>query len=605
MCLALAKTLFLKCVGSLRTNGWRATWRKAAAILCATDNYRSIARKPLFSEAELAEQRRHVFPREIRFSIIVPLYNTPERFLREMVDSVLAQTYGDWELCLADGSDEAHGDVEAICRRFAAGDSRIRYRKLERNLGISGNSNAALAMAEGDYVGLLDHDDLLHPAALYEVRRTIENTGADFLYTDEGTFSGKPKNMFLAHFKPDFAPDNLRANNYICHFTVFQRALLAETGDFDPACDGSQDHDLVLRLTEKARRVAHIPELLYYWRAHSGSVAGDAAAKPYAALAGIRSVEKQLARLGLAGAVESVGPGLTFYRTRYAIHGAPRVSILIPNYEHIDDLRTCLDSIFAKTTWPEYEIVIVENNSASPALFAYYDLLQRQHANLRVVTWQGAFNYSAINNFGARFCTGEYLLLLNNDVEVITPDWIQEMLMFAQRSDVGAVGAMLYYPDDTVQHAGVIVGMGGPAGHQHKHFRRGDAGYAGRLLYAQNLSAVTGACLMMPRAVWEQVGGLDEALAVAYNDVDLCLRIREAGYLIVWTPFAQLYHYESRSRGQDDTPEKQQRFQSEARFFQTRWEKTMASGDPYFNPNLALYRGDFSFAPTVKPHDAR
>ncbi len=602
---ARAIGLVRKGFSSLRTNGWRITWRKAVALLRATNNYRPIARQPLFSAAELAEQRRHVFPRDIRFSIAVPLYNTPERFLREMVDSVLAQTYGGWQLCLADGSDGEHGYVASVCREYMAADSRIRYRKLPQNLGISGNTNAALALADGEYIALLDHDDVLHPAALYEVMRAIEGTGADFVYTDESIFHKDPRDAYMAHCKPAFAPDTLRSNNYICHLTAFQRALLDEAGLFDPECDGSQDHDMVLRLTEKARRVAHIPEVLYYWRAHGGSVAGSPDTKPAAVDAGVRAVEKQLARLGLAGTVTPVAPGQTIYRIRYALQGSPKVSILIPNYEHLDDLRACLTSIFEKTTWPNYEIVIVENNSTSPALFAYYEALQRGHDNVRVVTWEGKFNYSAINNFGARFCTGDYLLLLNNDTVVITPDWLQEMLMFAQRGDVGAVGAMLYYADGTVQHAGVTVGLGSVAGHPNRYVRRGDSGYFGRLLYAQNLSAVTGACLMMPRAVWDAVGGLDEGYAVAYNDVDLCLRIREAGYLIVWTPHAELYHCEYKSRGLDDTPEKRQRYLSEVRRFRTRWAKVLEDGDPYYNPNLSTAGEDYFFNPTVGRYDAR
>ena len=597
--------LLRKGFSSLRTNGWRATWHKAVATLRSTGDYRAIARQHLFSDAELAAQRQHVFPREMRFSIAVPLYNTPERFLREMMDSVLAQTYAHWQLCLADGSDGEHGYVEAVCREYMAADSRIRYEKLPRNLGISGNTNAALALAEGEYVALLDHDDLLHPAALHEVMRAIERTGADFIYTDEALFYNTPQNAYLPHFKPDYAPDTLRANNYICHLTVFQRALLDEAGLFDPACDGFQDHDMVLRLTEKARRVAHIPEVLYYWRSHGGSVAKNPGVKPYVVEAGVRAVEKQLQRLGLAGTVEPAAPGQTVYRIRYAVQGAPKVSILIPNYEHLSDLRACLTSIFDKTTWPNYEIVIVENNSASPALFAYYDTLQKTHDNVRVVTWEGKFNYSAINNYGAGFCTGEYLLLLNNDTVVITPDWLQEMLMFAQRGDVGAVGAMLYYNDDTIQHAGVTVGLGGVAGHPDRYARRGESGYFGRLLYAQNLSAVTGACLMMPRAVWEKVQGLDERFEVAYNDVDLCLRIREAGYLVVWTPYAELYHCEYKSRGLDDAPEKRQRYLGEVQRFQTRWAEVLAAGDPYYNPNLSTAGENYSFNPTVGQYDAR
>ena len=599
------KGLLQKGFYSLRSNGARVTWQKAMNKIYFGERYYPLAKQALFTEKELARQREHRFSQKIKFSIVVPLYNTPERFLREMIGSVQAQTYADWELCMADGSDDQHTEVERICREYAEKDNRIRYRKLEKNLGISGNTNACLEMVTGDYIGLFDHDDLLHPAALYEVMRAIENTSADFIYTDESTFHETPEDAYLPHFKPDFAPDNLRANNYICHFTVFKRTLLDEVGLFDPACDGSQDHDMVLRLTEKARRVAHIPEILYYWRAHAGSVAESAGVKPYTIEAGVRAVKKQLEQLGLEGQVEPVGPGLTIYRTRYAIKGTPKISILIPNYEHIEELRNCLDSIFAKTTWPDYEIVIVENNSTSPELFAYYERIQREHANVRVVTWEGTFNYSAVNNYGAQFCTGEYLLLLNNDIEVITPDWIQEMLMFAQRPDVGAVGAKLYYPDKTIQHAGVCLGMGGVAGHYFQHVDCKNVGYVGRLLYPQDMTAVTAACMLLRREVWEKLGGLDEDWAVAFNDVDLCMRIRKAGYLIVWTPFAELYHFESKSRGYEDTPEKQKRFSGEMLRFQTRWAKELEAGDPYYNPNLTLSREDFSVKPVVQQYDAR
>ena len=583
----------------------RVTWWKVLNKLHYHSNYAHIAKQQLFSTEELARQREHVFPQRIRFSIVVPLYNTPERFLREMIESVQAQTYADWELCMADGSDDQHPDVEHICREYVEKDSRIRYRRLEKNRGISGNTNACLEMATGDYIGLFDHDDLLHPAALYEVMRTIENTGADFVYTDETTFHNTPKDAYLPHFKPDFAPDNLRANNYICHFTVFKRALLDKVGLFDPACDGSQDHDMVLRLTEKAQRVAHIPEILYYWRAHAGSVAESVGVKPYVRKAGIRAVEKQLDRLGFEGKVEPARPGLTIYRIRYVVKGKPKVSILIPNYEHLKELKTCLDSIFAKTTWPNYEIVIVENNSTSREIFAYYERIQREHANVRVVTWEGTFNYSAVNNYGVQFCTGEYLLLLNNDTKVVTPGWIEEMLMFAQRSDVGAVGAMLYYPDKKIQHAGVCLGLGGVAGHYFQHVNKRNLGYKGRLLYPQNMSAVTAVCMLLRREVWDKVGGLDEDWAMAFNDVDLCMRIRKAGYLIVWTPFAELIQYESKSRGTEDTPEKQKRFEGEVLRFQSRWAKELEAGDPYYNPNFSLDRSDFFVKPNVQQYDAR
>ncbi|MCR5577149.1 MAG: glycosyltransferase family 2 protein [Oscillospiraceae bacterium] len=592
-------------IKSLRQFGFRTTCLRIESRLRGEGKIKTIAERELFSDKELKQQRAARFPREISFSIAAPLYNTPEHFLRAMIESVLAQTYAGWELCMADGSDAEHAYVERVCREYAGKDSRVRYRKLEKNFGISGNSNACLEMAAGDYISLLDHDDLLHPAALYEVMRAICEKDADFVYTDESTFHKTPRDAYLPHFKPAFAPDNLRANNYICHFTVFRRALLDEVGLFDPACDGSQDHDLVLRLTEKARRVAHIPEILYYWRAHAGSVAQETGVKPYVIAAGVRAVEKQLERLGLQGEVSPVKPGLTIYRTRYAIKGTPKVSVLIPNCEHLEDLRTCIDSVLQKTTWPNYEIVIVENNSSSPALFAYYEQLQQERSNVRVHTWKGEFNYSAINNFGAQFCSGEYLLLLNNDTEIITPDWIQEMLMFAQRPDVGAVGAKLYYPDGTIQHAGVILGIGGVAAHAFQHVERAHLGYMGRLLYAQDVSAVTAACMLLRREVWEKTNGLDEGLAVAYNDVDLCMRIRQAGYLVIWTPFAELYHAESKSRGLEDTPEKQKRFNEEVQFIYRRWEKELGAGDPYYHPNFSLHRPDFYVEAPVLKHDAR
>lgn len=591
------KVAFLRLVDKgircLHQHGLKYTWNKTKNKLKHRQDYLSIANKPLFTGEELEFQRKITFARKIKFSIVVPLYNTPEKFLHEMIQSVLDQTYTNWELCMADGSDEAHRSVEKICRQYMRRDQRIKYKKLEKNLGISGNTNACLDMETGEYIGLFDHDDLLHPAALYEVMRAICEQNADFIYTDENTFHEKPADAFCPHFKPDYAPDTLRSYNYICHFTVFSKKLLDTVGEFRQEFDGSQDYDMILRLTEKALKIVHIPEILYFWRAHKDSVADDISAKPYTLDAARRALSEHLDRLGLVGEVEDSSIPST-YRIKYAITGSPKVSIVIPNMDYVDTLRACISSILEKTTYKNFEIVIVENNSKEAETFLYYDEL-RNDPHIRIVTWNGKFNYSAINNFGIKeAATGEYILLLNNDIEVITPDWIQEMLMFAQRSDVGAVGAMLYYPDDTIQHAGVILGIGGVAGHAHKNFLRGDYGYMSRATIAQNLSAVTAACMMVSRNVWNQVHGLDESYEVAFNDVDLCMRIREAGYLIVWTPYAGLYHYESKSRGYEDTPEKKRRFEGEVRRFQARWNKELAAGDPYYNPNLTLDREDFS-----------
>lgn len=577
---------------SLFHNGFRATWAKAKYKIRQL-NALPLTQKALYTEEELAQQKKVKFPRDIKISILVPLYNTPEKYLREMIQSVLDQTYANWELCLADGSDNDHADVEKTVREYAHRDSRILYQRLEKNLGISGNTNACIHMATGDYISLFDHDDLLHPAALYEVMGAICNQGADFIYTDENTFHQTPADAYCPHFKPDYAPDTLRANNYICHLTTFQASLLETVGEFRPECDGSQDFDMVLRLTEQAKKIVHIPKILYYWRSHPNSVASGIGAKPYVIAAAKKAVADHLDRVGLKGEVlDSAVPSM--YRLRYDILGKPLVSILIPNYEHKAELKTCLESIYEKTTYSNFEVLVIENNSSSKEIFEYYEQIQKKWSNLRVITWDSYFNYSAINNFGARHAAGSHLLLLNNDTEVISPDWIQEMLMYSQRADVGAVGAKLYYPDNTIQHAGLGLGLLTLAGHLHRNFDRKHPGYMGRLSYAQNLSGVTAACVMVRRDVWDQIGGLDETFEVAFNDVDLCMRIRAAGYLIVWTPFAELYHYESKSRGLDEAPEARKRFLGEVERFQTRWAKELAAGDPYYNPNFSLDKEDFS-----------
>lgn len=584
--------LFCKGLKCLKENGVHYTWRKVKDKLQHRQDY-SKATAPLYTEKELEEQRKVHFPKEVKFSILVPLYNTPENFLHEMIQSVLDQTYANWELCLADGSDDKHHAVEKICKQYSRKDARIRYQKLEKNLGISGNTNACIDMSTGNYIALFDHDDLLHPAALFEVMKAICEQDADFIYTDENTFHDTPADAFCPHFKPDYAPDTLRSYNYICHFTVFKKALLEQVGMFRKSFDGSQDYDMVLRLTEQAKHIVHVPKILYYWRAHKNSVADNIGAKPYTLDAARRALAEHLERIGLRGAVEDSAIPST-YKINYLIAGNPKVSIIIPNMDYVDTLRTCVNSIFEKTSYSNYEVVIVENNSKQKETFDYYEQL-KENDKVKIVTWPDKFNYSAINNYGIReAASGEYVLLLNNDIEVITPDWIQEMLMFAQRKDVGAVGAMLYYPDDTIQHAGVILGIGGVAGHSHKYFQRGSYGYMSRATIAQNLSAVTAACMLIRRDVWDEVEGLDEQYQVAFNDVDLCMRIRQAGYLIVWTPYAELYHYESKSRGYEDTPEKQKRFEGEVLRFQQRWRKELDAGDPYYNPNFTLDREDFS-----------
>lgn len=532
-----------------------------------------------------------VFEKDIKFSIVVPLYNTPIKFLKQMIDSVTNQTYVNWQLCLADGSDNQHNYVEEYVKSIT--DKRICYKKLTENKGIADNTNECIAMADGDYIALFDHDDLLHPSALFEMMRAICDKDADFVYTDEVTFVGRPNNITIYNFKPDFSPDTLRSYNYICHFTAFKRQLLDEVGGFNREYDGSQDYDLILRLTEKAKNVVHIPKALYFWRSHKASVASDVSAKPYVVESAKRALAAHLERVGFCGRVEDATVPTT-YKIQYDIVGEPLVSIIIPNKDHSDDLKKCLNSVYKKSTYKNFEIIVVENNSTEQKTFEYYKEAEAKYSNLKVTTWEKGFNYSAINNFAVKESKGEYVLLLNNDIEIITDDWIEQMLMYAQRSDVGAVGAKLYYDDDTIQHAGVIVGLGGVAGHSHKGFARENPGYMARAAIAQNLSACTAACLMMRKDVYNEVGGLDEGYAVAFNDIDFCMKIRKADYLIVFTPFAEFYHYESKSRGDEDTPEKRARFNSEIFRFQERWEKELKAGDPYYNPNLSLDSEDFS-----------
>ena len=531
-----------------------------------------------------------------KISIVVPLYNTPLNFLEELLDSVVNQTYRNWELCCVDaGQDTAVGQhVQAR----AKADPRIRYQKLTENEGIAGNTNHGFELATGDYIALLDHDDILHPCALWYTAQAIVEQGADFVYTDEATFEGKVENVVLYHFKPDFMLDNLRSNNYICHLTTFSKVLMEQAGGGERAeYNGSQDYDLFLRLTEKAQKIAHIPHALYYWRSSPNSTASDISAKTYCIDAGIAALKAHYARCGVAVDDVTLIPGTPgYYKTDYTMAHPGRVSILIPTCDHIRDLETCVESIYARTTYPDFEILLIENNSKEEQTFRSYERMQKEHPDtLKVLTWQGkGFNYSALNNFGARYATGEYLLLLNNDTEVITPGWLEEMVMYAQQKRVGCVGAKLLYPDDTIQHAGVGFGIGGVAGHLHKYFPATSDGYMGRLNYVQDVYGDTAACLLIRKEIYDEVHGLDESYAVAFNDVDFCVRVREAGYTNVFTPFAQLYHYESKSRGMEDNPEKQKRFQGEVLRFQARWGDLLAKGDPCTNPNLDIQRQDFS-----------
>lgn len=544
------------------------------------------------TESALAAQRRKKFKNSWKFSIAVPAYETPETFLREMIKSVQGQTYDNWELCIVNASPE-NDVMRRVLAEYSQKDARIRVKELAENKGIAGNTNEALAMASGDFVGLLDHDDLLAPNALFEAAKALEQEPSiDVLYTDEDKVDTDGKKHFKPNLKPDFNLDLLRSNNYICHFFMVRRTLAEQAGGFSGEYDGAQDYDFILRCTDMAKNIHHIPEILYHWRTHEASTADNPISKLYAYEAGKRAIEAHLTRRGQAGEV-SLKKDLGFYRVKYPVQGNPLVSVIIPNKDEAESLKLCIESFRRTVSWENYEIIIVENNSTGPEIFSYYRELAKD-ARIRIVRWKSAFNYSAINNYGVKYAKGEYLLFLNNDIEALEEGWFTEMLGVCQRPEVGAVGAKLLYPDGTIQHAGTVIGIGGIAGHMFVNMPGERSGYLHKASLMMDYSAVTAACMMMKRSLFEQLGGFEERLSVAFNDVDLCLRANEAGNLVVYDPYACLRHYESKSRGAEDSPEKVRRFQEEIEFMRTRWEKLLKAGDPYYNKNLSLSKWNYS-----------
>lgn len=553
-------------------------------------DYSDWCKKDVLSDQERSAQQQRKWEDPPLISVVVPVFRTPEKYLCEMIRSVQSQTYPYWELCIADGSKDVQ-ETRAIVERFLS-DSRIRYKALDENLGISENTNAAIRMASGEYVALFDHDDLLTENALYEVASEAVNSGADIIYTDEDKIKGDTMERYQPNFKPDFNLDLLRSNNYICHLLVVKRSLIEKVGGLRSEFDGAQDHEFLFRCVEQTDKIAHIPRVLYHWRVHAASTADNPLSKEYAYDAGKRAVLEHIRRCGEdAEVTDTRFPG--FYRVRYKVEGEPLISIIIPNKDEKETLQKCLESIWKTSAYHRYEIIIVENNSTEPETFEYYKKIDGQNG-VHVVYWKNGFNYSALNNFGFAHAKGDYILCLNNDITVITPDWLERMLGQCQRSQVGIVGAKLYYPDNTIQHAGVIVGIGGVAGALFVAMPRERSGYLRKAILQQDLSAVTAACMMVDRKAWEAVGGFCEELAVAFNDIDFCLRVREKGYLVVYEPNVEMYHYESKSRGYEDTPEKQMRFKSEIDYMKERWKKILQEGDPYYNPNFSLKTCDYS-----------
>lgn len=557
------------------------------------DHYNDWFARHKATEEELEEQRDYSFEYTPKISIIVPTYHTPVKLLTEMVDSVRRQTYDNWELCIADGS-EGDEELQNTLDDYRVKDQRIIVKYLDKNYGIAGNTNGALALATGVYIGLLDHDDLLAPNALFEVVKELQDQSVDIVYTDEDKVTDDLSRHLDPNFKPDFSMDLFRSHNYITHFFVCRKTIVDQIGGFRSEYDGSQDYDLMFRCIENAEVIRHIPKILYHWRVCVGSVAENPEAKMYAYEAGRKAIEDHLKRMGIPAEVEHTGLW-GMYHVRYTVVGNPKVSIIIPNKDHIKELDTCIRSLYEVNDYRNIEIVIVENNSTEKETFAYYKKLTKKHDNIKLVYYKGDFNYSAINNYGVKeAATGDYLLLLNNDTEMITKDAIRDMLGICMREDVGIVGAKLFYEDDTIQHAGVVIGFGGYAGHVFTGLKKDDYGYMVRAMINCNYSAVTAACLMTSRKVFDEVGGLDEQFVVACNDVDFCLRVREKGYLVVYDAFAHWYHYESKSRGYEDTPEKKARFEGEVEKFRARWGGLLEQGDPYYNKNFPVTIAPFT-----------
>lgn len=549
------------------------------------------------TEETLETQRKQKFDYSPLISIAVPAYQTPVEFLRQMIESLIVQTYSNWELCIVNASPD-NEEMQKVLAEYSAGDSRVRFCNLKENLGIAENTNRAFAMTKGEFVGLLDHDDLLAPNALYEIVKILQDhPQADALYTDEDKVTTELDEHFQPHLKPDFNLDLLRYNNYICHFFVVRKSIVEKAGGFRKEFDGAQDYDFIFRCTENAGEVLHVPEILYHWRTHKASTADNPASKMYAFEAGKRAIEAHLERTGTKGEVSHT-QDLGFYRVKYPVQGKPLVSVIIPNKDEKETLQTCLEMLEKNTGYQNFEIIIVENNSTTDEIFRYYKELSRNR-KIHLLRWGKEFNYSAINNFAVAHAKGEYLLFLNNDVKSINPDWLEEMLGVCQRPEVGGVGAKLIYPDNTIQHAGCVIGMGGIAGHMFVDMPADRTGYLHKASLLQDMSAVTAACLLMKKEVFEQAGGFTEELAVAFNDVDLCLKVRKNGYLIVYDPYAKLYHMESKTRGAEDSKEKVRRFQTEIEYMRCHWIDILKNGDPCYNKNLSLTKWNYSLKPIL------
>lgn len=580
---------------TLRDEGFGNMIAKTEKTLKKSKNsYASWIKRNEPTEHELQEQRSERFSFQPLISIVVPMYHTKPVFLKALIKSIENQTYSNWELCLADAGkgDKNESPNTSYVLSVIKKDERIKYKLLSENKSIAENTNEAILMTSGKYIAFSDHDDLLAPNALFEVVKVLnEDDKIDAFYSDQDMIDWNGKKRFNPMMKPDYNEAMFCSTNYTTHLSVFSKALLDKAGYLDPQYDGSQDYDLEFRCYEKAHRIYHIPKVLYHWRNHLNSTAGDPETKHYAFENGRKAIEAHYQRTGIPATVEMTDY-YGIYRTRFHWNNQPLVSILIPTKDHVEDLDRCIQSILKKTDYPDYEIILIENNSEEQKTFDYYKKIST-NPKIHVITYEGAFNYSKINNFGAKAAKGDYFLLLNNDTEVINGNWMTEMMGYCQCSDVGVVGAKLLYADDTVQHAGAIIGLGGAAAHAFAGQPSDNYGYMGRMLYAQDYSAVTGACLLTKKSVYDLVNGMSEDFPVAYNDMDYCLKVRQKNIRVVYTPYAVLHHYESKSRGYEDTPEKQARLSREIAKLTEKWADFFAKGDPAYSPNLTLSNGNF------------
>ena len=553
--------------------------------------YKSWFKLTKASKEELIKQKEYKWAEEAPlFSIVVPLYRTPKGYLKELIESIEAQTYVKWELCMADGSPD--NKLEMFVKSYQ--DERIKYRYIGENLGISGNTNKAVEMATGDFIVLCDHDDLITPDALFEfAKEIVADSEVDSIYSDEDKIDEKSYDVFDPSFKPDFNIDMLRSQNYICHLYGVRRELVEKYGMFNSEYDGAQDYDFILRMSEHSRKIAHVAKILYHWRTHQGSTALNPESKMYAYDAGARAIGAHYARVLPEIQIERIENGYTLgmYHTVFKFNEYPLISVIIPNKDHTDDLDKAIRSMIEKGTWPNLEFIVVENNSTEEKTWEYYKKIEKEYSQVKVVYYDGIFNYAKINNFGVRHARGEYYLFMNNDVELIEPDSLKEMMGYGQRNDVGAVGCRLLYEDNTLQHAGVIVGEIGVAEHIFKKQIEGMT-YHARAMLTQDMSAVTAAVMLVKKEVFEKVEGFDERFAVAFNDIDICMKIREDKKLIVYAPYACFHHYESKSRGAEDTPEKIERFINEVNLFNSKWRSFIENGDPYYNCNFSKKHTD-------------